>query len=75
MELEKIKEIFVENFNVDINEISENSRFAKDLGLDSLDIFQFFTEIEGVFDVEFPDGVTEKIKTVGELAAFIKGLP
>ena len=72
MELEKLKKIIVEVFNVDEEEISEDTTFIDDLGADSLDIFQIIMGIEEEFDIEIPTEEAEKISTVGDAVEQIK---
>ncbi len=44
MELEKLKEIIADVLNVEVNDITEDTTFVDDLGVDSLDIFQIIME-------------------------------
>jgi len=72
MEFEKIKDIIVNTLNVPEGSIALETRFTKDLGFDSLDIFQVITEIEEAFGVEFTNEAAENIKTVGDAVEYIK---
>ena len=66
MELDTIKKIISEVFNVDVNEITLNTKFIDDLGADSLDLFQIITSIEEAFSIEIDYEDVEKIVTVGD---------
>ena len=72
MELEKLKEIIADVFNVEVNDITEDTTFVDDLGADSLDIFQIIMGIEDAFDIEIENEDAEKIATVGDAVEQIK---
>ena len=73
MVLEKIKEILVEQFDIeDISTLTENTNIEEDLGADSLDVVEVLMSIEDEFRVEIPDEEIENIRTIGELAAYIE---
>lgn len=55
--------------------ISAETQFSKDLGLDSLDTVELLVSIEEEFDIEFPDKVADEIKTVGEAIDYIASNP
>ncbi len=61
---DKVKEIVVEQLGVDASEVNIDSTFIDDLGADSLDIVELIMAFEEEFNVEIPDEVAEKIKTV-----------
>ncbi len=48
-----------------VSEITEESRFAEDLGADSLDNVELVMEIEKKFDIEIPDEKSTEITSVG----------
>lgn len=62
--IEEMKEVIVDQLNVDASEIKEDSRFVEDLGADSLDIVELIMALEEKFDIEIPDDKAESIKTV-----------
>jgi acyl carrier protein len=74
MELDKIIEITAELMSVSIDEINENTRFVKDLGMDSLDIFQLAAEIEDSFGIDIPEDAMKTVKTVKDAAEMLKRL-
>ena len=61
---DKVKAIVVEQLGVDEAEVTIDSTFIDDLGADSLDIVELIMAFEEEFNVEIPDDVAEKIKTV-----------
>lgn len=72
MELEILKKILVEVLGVDASEIHEDTTFLKDLGADSLDIFQVVTRLEEELGVTFEASRVEKVETVGEALVLIE---
>lgn len=51
--------------------ITLESSFQKDLGLDSLDTVEALVALEEEFDLEIPDKISDEIKTVGEAVDYI----
>ena len=72
MEFEKLKKIIAEVLNVDEGEISMETTFVDDLGVDSLDIFQIIMGIEEEFDIEIANEEAEHIATVADAVDKIK---
>ena len=69
---DKIKAIMVEQLNIDENDITEDTSFKDDLGLDSLDLFELAMAMEEEFGIEIPQEELENIVTVGDAVEFIK---
>ena len=72
MVFEKIKKIISEQLEVDQSIVSEGSSITGELGADSLDLVDLAMSIEDEFDIELSDDALEKIKTVGDLVAYIE---
>ena len=68
---DKVKAIVVEQLGVDEAEVTIDSTFIDDLGADSLDIVELIMAFEEEFNVEIPDDVSEKIKTVKDTVEYI----
>ena len=68
---DKVKAIVVEQLGVDEAEVTIDSTFIDDLGADSLDIVEVIMAFEEEFNVEIPDDVAEKIKTVKDTVEYI----
>ena len=68
--LERLQEIIAEKLGVEVSEVKPEASFTKDLGADSLDLFQVIMEIEDAFNVKVED--VENIKTVADAVSFIE---
>ncbi len=73
MVFEKVKAILAEQFDVEEDTITYDTKIADDLGADSLDVVDLLMSIEDEFEIEVPVDEIENIKTVGELVAYIEG--
>ena len=71
--LDEVKEVVVEQLNVNPDEIREDSKFVEDLGADSLDVVELVMALEEKFDIEIPDADAEKIATVGDAIHYVEG--
>lgn len=69
-----VKAVVVEQLNVNADEVKLESKFAEDLGADSLDVVELVMALEEKFDCEIPDDQAEKIQTVGDAVAYIENL-
>jgi len=69
---DKVKEIAVEQLSVDAADVSMDSTFIDDLGADSLDIVELIMAFEEEFNIEIPDEVAEKMKTVKDAVEYIE---
>ncbi|QZX49335.1 phosphopantetheine-binding protein [Mycoplasma sp. E35C] len=58
---------------VTINESNINKNY-KELGIDSLDLFDIIVSLEAEFKIEFSDEKLMKIKTINDLVQYIKEL-
>lgn len=72
--LEKLKGIIGEYVDVEMDSITEESRFMEDLGFNSYDFMAMVGEIEEAFDVEVEERAVVNVKTVGDAIQYIKEL-
>ena len=70
--LERVKEIIEEQLNVEVVEITEETRFKEDLEADSLDLFELVMAFEEEYGVEIPSEDLQKITTVGSVIEYMK---
>ena len=70
--LEKIVDIIREQLNIDDIEITEDTSFKDDLGVDSLDLLELVMAFEEEYNIELNPEELEDIKTVGDVMEFVK---
>ena len=69
---EEMKEIIMEQLNVEASEIELTSNFKEDLGADSLDLFELVMALEDKYSVEIPADDLAKIGTVNDVMNYLK---
>ncbi|MBM6921091.1 acyl carrier protein [Phocea massiliensis] len=72
MVFEKIKEILVDQLDVEEEKVTMEASITEDLGADSLDVADIVMSIEEEFDVEVPDDQLQNIKLVGDIVKYIE---
>ncbi len=72
MVFDKVKDIIVDQLDVEADEVKMESVITEDLGADSLDVVDLVMAIEDEFEMEIPDEAVEKIKTVGDIVGYIE---
>lgn len=72
--LEQLKGIIGEYVDVDMDSVTEESRFMEDLGFNSYDFMAMVGEIEEAFDIEVEERAVVNVKTVGDAIRYIKEL-
>ena len=74
MDLEqRVSEIIVDQLGASREDIVPEASFSDDLGVDSLTMVELVMAMEEEFDVEIPDEDAEKIQTIGDAIAYLKG--
>lgn len=72
MVFDKIKQILVDQLDLDEDVVTLDASIAEDLGADSLDMADIVMSIEEEFDIEVPDDQLANIKTVGDIVKHIE---
>ena len=67
MILERIKELLMEQLNLDYDQLSAVTRFDE-VGADSIDVVELVMALEAELGVQMPDDQLERVTTLGELA-------
>jgi acyl carrier protein len=68
---ERVKNIIVEQLDVEEDKVTMEASFKDDLDADSLDVVELVMELEDAFDMEIADEEAEKINTVGDAVNYI----
>ena len=72
MVFEKVREILMEQLDVEEDAVTMEANIVDDLKADSLDLVDLLMALEDEFDVEVPDEVVENIKTVRDLVRYVE---
>ena len=72
MVFDKIKELIVEQLDVDPSVITMETDFMKDLEADSLDAVEIILGVEDEYGIEIPDDVAENFTKVGDIVKYIE---
>ena len=72
MVLDKVRKLLAEQLDLEAAQITEKTDVADDLGADSLDMVELMLAIEEEFGVVIEDEDAIKLKSVGDLVAYIE---
>ena len=67
---ETVKNVVVEELDVDEDQVTLDAKIKDDLEADSLDVFEIMNELEDKFDIQLV--VEEGIETIGDVVDFVK---
>ena len=73
MVFEKLKDIILDQLDVDEDEVTPEADFIDDLHADSLEITLLMKTISEEFDIAVEDDAVDNISTVGDAVEFIEG--
>ena len=72
MVFEKVREILVDQLDVEEDAVTMEANISNDLGADSLDIVDLVMSLEEEFDCEIPDEEIENFHTGGDVFAYVE---
>ena len=72
MVFDKVKEIIVEQLDVEVEVIKRETSLMKDLEADSLDAVEIMMALEDEFEIEVPDEVAEGFKNIGDIVSYVE---
>ena len=72
MIFDKIKDIIIDQLQVEESDVAMDTNLMKDLSADSLDAAEIIMAIEDEFGIEIPDEDAENIQTVGDLVKYVE---
>ena len=72
MVYDKIISMICEQFDMEPEELSENTSFVDDMGIDSVDVVELVVMLEDEFGLdEIPEEDLKQLRTIGDLAAYV----
>lgn len=72
MTFDTIKDIIIDQLQVDESDVNMDTNLMKDLSADSLDAVEIIMAIEDTFGIEIPDEDAEKFQTVEDLVKYVE---
>jgi len=67
----KIYQFIEDKLGVERSAIKDSASFYNDLNVDSLDFCELIVDVEKEFNIQIPDDVFDKLKTVGLLVNYV----
>lgn len=67
----RVREIIMEQLEVEAHQVTDEAKFIEDLGADSLATIELVMALEEEFDIEIPDEDADKIKTVRDAVEYL----
>jgi acyl carrier protein len=67
----EVKAVIIDLLGVEAKKVTQEARFREDLEADSLDLVEMIMAFEDKFGKEISDEEAQKIKTVGDVVAYI----
>jgi len=71
---QRVREIIVEQMDVNPDQVTMDAKFIEDLGADSLDVVELVMALEEEFGNEIPDEEAEKLLSVGDVVKYVEDL-
>ena len=63
------------SIELEIEESEKNYRISfSDLGVDSIDLIKFITDVENFYNIEISDDILDKINSINDLRIYIKSI-
>jgi acyl carrier protein len=72
MIFDEVKEILVDQLDVNAEDIELTSSLSDDLGADSLDAIDIVMTVEDQYSIEVPDEIIKNMKTVEDIVSYIE---
>ena len=71
---EKLKNLFVEDLQIDEADITMDAELIKDLGINSIELADLVMLCEEKFDIEIDDEDIHKFVTVGDVVNYLENV-
>ena len=72
MIFDEVKEILVDQLEINEDDVEITADLMDDLGADSLDMIDIAMTVEDQYSIELPDDVIKTLKTVEDLVSYIE---
>ena len=69
---ERVKQLLVEKLNIDESEITLEAELDKDLGINSLDVYELVVSCEEEFNIEITDETARTFVTVNDVVKYLE---
>ena len=66
-----VTQIIADQLHISADSLREETSF-KDIGADSLDLFQIISALGEAYDIEFDNDAAENMKTIGDALDYIR---
>lgn len=71
--MEKVFEIIADQFNIDRDELTEDTSIKYDLGVDSVDLVDLAMAFEDEFEIEISyEEVEKEVNTIGDIIEYLR---
>ena len=67
----KIHRFIEDKLGIESSAIKDSASFYNDLSVDSLDFCELIVDVEKEFNIQIPDDIFDKLKTVGSLVNYV----
>ncbi|MCK4441855.1 MAG: acyl carrier protein [Sulfurovaceae bacterium] len=64
---DKIKEVLIDDFEVEENLITKDASFYDDMGLDSLDAIDLIVNLNNIYNIDVENKEIEETRTIAQL--------
>jgi acyl carrier protein len=68
----ELQDLVALHLGCDVEKVTPDADFAKDLGADSLDVIELVLSVETEFDIDIADNYADKIKSVQDALDYLK---
>ena len=72
MIIDRIRDIIIEQLQVEESDVNMDTNLMQDLSADSLAAVEIIMAIEDEYGIEIPDEEAEKMQTVGDLVRYVE---
>ena len=72
--LEKVKELLVEELQVNPNDVTMDAELSKDLGINSIELAELIMHCEEKFGITIEEDESNNFQTVGDVVNYLENL-